>query len=549
MKHYNREEQLLALQSISEILNRSNETHEMLQAVLIKLLELTGLTTGWMFLAHEEPHYTFIASSGLPQALSWGEATPMCTGRCWCLDRLWDGRLSRAANIISCKRIENAEKYMWGDTENIEHHASVPLKAGDELMGVLNLAAPGKKYFSNEELTLLHTVAYQIGSAIKRTMFFHSERRRADRLMKWNEASRFISEGIETGLLPEQIVQGIGTSFGWPNTVLFLHDGQALYLSARYCSGNSISEGVRMSLSNINPVTTAFTGSTTVLQIHNVRPYQELEAVGIKPFQSALSVPLYRADSVFGILLVTDEQPRQFDQQDAEVLEALSAQLALSMEKAKLVIQRRELAKQEERHRLARDLHDSVSQTLFSLTLTARGAASLPEGNTELLKNTLLEMQNLSQHALKEMRSLIANLRPPGLEHGLATGLKKYGEKLGLNIATNVTGFHELPQTVEEALWRIGQESMNNVSKHGQVNEVKLTLHYKNESVRLEVSDQGKGFVPGRSASEEGQSAGMGLVSMRERAAMLGGFAHIISKPGAGTTIVIEIPFIRSEPI
>ncbi|MDF2669667.1 MAG: sensor signal transduction histidine kinase [Paenibacillus sp.] len=549
MQQYNRVEELLALQSISEILNRSNDTAEMLQTVLLKLMEVTGLTTGWIFIAHEEPHYTFIANHGLPEALSWGDGTPMCQGRCWCLDRLWDGRLSYASNIISCKRIENAQRNKWGDTEDIEHHASVPLRAGEELIGILNMAAPGKKHFSNEELTLLHTVANQIGSAIKRTLLFQSERKRADRMVRWNEASRFISEAIETGLHPEQIVLGVGASFGWPNTVLFLHDGQELYLRARYCEGTSVSEGIRMSLLDENPVSSAYIKANTVLLIHNKKLYKELEAVGVRPFQSALAAPLYRDDAVFGVLLVTGEQPRQFDQLDAEMLEALSAQLALSMDRAKLLLQRRELVKQEERQRLARDLHDSVTQTLFSLTLTARGAVSLTGDNSALLNNTLQDIHDLSQHALKEMRSLIAKLRPPGLEQGLATGLTRYGERLGLRIKSNVIGLVELPQTVEEALWRIGQEALNNVSKHGQVKEATLTLAYKKDSVRLEVSDQGIGFAPGGTVREAGVEphSGIGLASMRERSALLGGFTHILSHPQGGTVVAVDIPFIRSE--
>jgi signal transduction histidine kinase len=166
-----------------------------------------------------------------------------------------------------------------------------------------------------------------------------------------------------------------------------------------------------------------------------------------------------------------------------------------------------------------------------------------------LLNNTLQDIHDLSQHALKEMRSLIAKLRPPGLEQGLATGLTRYGERLGLRIKSNVIGLVELPQTVEEALWRIGQEALNNVSKHGQVKEATLTLAYKKDSVRLEVSDQGIGFAPGGTVREAGVEphSGIGLASMRERSALLGGFTHILSQPQGGTVVAVDIPFIRSE--
>lgn len=550
MQPTSREQELLALQSISETLNRSNETEEMLQAVLTQLLEVTGLPTGWIFLARQEPDFSFVSRVGLPPALSWGGDAPMCSGSCWCLERLWDGRLSRAVNILSCKRIENAEKYKWGDTQQISHHASIPLKAGDELIGVLNVAAPGKRHFDSEELALLQAVAYQIGSAVKRTMLFQAERRRATRMTRLSEVSGWIAETMETGVVSELIAERIGTAFEWAHTALFLREGNELYIRARYSAaeGRIASSRQKLRLLDAGPVSDAMSILNTVLMTHNKEKYEELEEVGVDLFQSAIAVPLYRSDIAYGVLLVTDERPGAFDELDVEVLEALGGQIALSIDKARLVLQRRELTRQEERHKLARDLHDSVSQTLFSLSVTARGAESLPDADQTLLREALQELQALSQHALQEMRSLIWQLRPPGLEQGLVTGLAQYGERLGLTVRTEVSGLGELPQLIEEALWRIGQEALNNASKHSGSPEAELTIAYGEDKVRLKVADRGAGFDRDGLHPNVSCKGGLGLNGMQERAALVGGFVHIASKPGQGTVVVAELPIADQFP-
>ena len=139
------------------------------------------------------------------------------------------------------------------------------------------------------------------------------------------------------------------------------------------------------------------------------------------------------------------------------------------IENLRLNEQRRELVRMEERNRLARDLHDSVSQKLFSLTFMTKGAEAVLKGQNEKVDRSLHDMRELAQGALKEMRTLIWQLRPAGLEKGLLPALKQYGESLGLKIREQVTGVRDLPRVVEEALWRIGQEALNNVSKHANV--------------------------------------------------------------------------------
>ncbi|MET3293014.1 UNVERIFIED_CONTAM: signal transduction histidine kinase [Brevibacillus sp. OAP136] len=139
---------------------------------------------------------------------------------------------------------------------------------------------------------------------------------------------------------------------------------------------------------------------------------------------------------------------------------------------------------------------------------------------------------------MKEMRALIWQLRPAGLEEGLLTALKLYGQKLGIVVRDQLDGFNELPRAIEETLLRIGQESLNNVAKHAKVTEVQVYLKVTKREVLLRVTDGGAGF-----SQQAGQKLNsLGLISMRERAEMLGGLFSIESKPGKGTVVQVLIP-------
>jgi signal transduction histidine kinase len=544
MSQERREDELIALRTIAETLNNTNDMHLMLNEVLRKLLEVTGLTTGWIFLVDEEPEYSCTVDMNLPPALTWGNKTPMCNDTCWCLDRYWDGRLKHAVNIIECKRIENAIEYQWGDTKNILHHATVPLKAGRERFGILNVAAPGKENFNDKELALLQSVAYQIGTAVKRTRLYHAQQKRAENYAKLGDVTHQLGSISEMDKLPSEVVKQVGSVFRWPSVSLFFREGKALSFRAVYTDGKVSKEWKTISFTEADIIGVALREQRTVIATPPSQPYSDLEGIGLPRYQSAIAVPLRLRDHTFGVIFISSEKKNYYDDNDVDVLQALAAHISLAMENARLYEQRRELARMEERNRLARDLHDSVCQTLFSLTLTARGTESLLEGQSEFVSQSLKEIQSLSQDALKEMRSLIFQLRPAGLEQGLITALRCYGEGLGITVKEKVEGARELPRAIEEALWRIGQEGLNNISKHAGTNQATVHLRVKENEISLDIADQGRGVSTGHSPNEQS----MGMLSMRERAEMLGGEFFIQSEKGKGTKIHVRIPLLtRSE--
>jgi signal transduction histidine kinase len=197
----------------------------------------------------------------------------------------------------------------------------------------------------------------------------------------------------------------------------------------------------------------------------------------------------------------------------------------------------------EERNRIARELHDSLTQSLYSLTLQAEaGRRTVGEGNVETTRDNFAQIGQVAQQALKEMRLLVYELRPLGLDQqGLISGLRQrldsVEKRAGVNANMLVEGEEDLPAPVEEALYRIAQEALNNALKHSGATAVTLKVVFQPGTVELEVSDNGRGFDP----TVAGRSGGLGLVGMRERAGHLHGSLTIDSEPAKGTTIRVLV--------
>ncbi|WP_226577338.1 GAF domain-containing sensor histidine kinase [Halobacillus litoralis] len=520
MSAYDRVEELTILKVIAETLNRCNDEEQMLQDVLEKLLKLTKLESGWIFLVHEKPDFTLIAEYGLPPALSWGNKQPMCQGGCHCLNRYWNGNLNEPVNIIECKRLNDAIQYDWGDTEGITHHATVPLGDGEEFFGLINVASPHKETFSKEELTLLQSIAFQIGTAVKRTRLYWEEQKRAESYERLNTFVRHIGKTQDIETLAKTIVHKGGEVFQWSWADLYVKEGNALRLKASF---NKEESAGSLSLDDDTDITKAFN--------------QQKQLVSSD--QKVIFTPVLSKGEPLGVMVMAAPENEAYHSVDLEMVDALSRNVSLVFESIRLQERRQEILLHEERKRLARDLHDSVNQTLFSLSLTARGAKEIIPKENQDLRELLDEMLQMSQNSMKEMRSLIWQLRPVGIDEGVVTAMKKYSEHLGLSVTFDMTEVPDWPKSIEETIWRISQEALNNVKKHTQSNEARIHLYETEEGVGMEVSDDGEGFDEQKNQKKKT----LGLTSMKERAELVGGSFTMKSEKKKGTTICVFLPF------
>jgi signal transduction histidine kinase len=260
---------------------------------------------------------------------------------------------------------------------------------------------------------------------------------------------------------------------------------------------------------------------------------------------SFLGVPIRSRGEVLGALYLTDKEDAPgFSEDDERLIEMLAAHAAIAMENARLYERGRELTFVEERNRLARDLHDAVVQKLFGVVLAAQSAATLFDRDRDAARGQVERLQELTQDAIQELRSLIFQLRPAAVaSDGLAAALTGHVQVLRRvhrqEIDIEVTGEPRLRPGIDDEVFRIAQEALQNALKHAAADRVEIRLAESAQRLLLSVRDDGVGFDPSASGH---RSRRLGLTSMEERATSLGGTLAIDSMPGAGTTISLEVP-------
>ncbi|CAL9575227.1 GAF domain-containing sensor histidine kinase [Streptomyces sp. enrichment culture] len=263
-----------------------------------------------------------------------------------------------------------------------------------------------------------------------------------------------------------------------------------------------------------------------------------------------LGLPIRDGDEVIGALFLANKNcPRPegtcgFTEDDEELLGILAQHAAIALTNARLYERSRELTIAEERSRLAHELHDAVSQKLFSLRLTAQAAARLVDRDPSRAKGELQQVAALAAEAADELRAAVVELRPAALdEDGLVATLRTQVQVLDRAHTARVTftahGVRALPAAQEEAVLRVAQEALHNALRHADADRVDVTLERRGAGAVLRVTDDGGGFDP-RLVRRAGRH--LGLVSMRDRAGGVGGSLDVTSEPGKGTTIEMEVP-------
>jgi signal transduction histidine kinase len=286
-------------------------------------------------------------------------------------------------------------------------------------------------------------------------------------------------------------------------------------------------------------------GSLRTEDIHAHPRFRGWWPAGHPDMRSFLGVPIVAPEGVIGAFYLTEkEDAAAFDAADQELIELLASHAAIAITNARLLERSRELSIVSERNRLALELHDVVSQKLFSVVLTAEAAGTLLDRDADGARELLERVQERAREALGELRSLILELRPPDLERdGLSEALRKHVEVLRGLHGTRVELAAEDAPEVDAArageVLRIAQEALQNALRHAAASTVTVRLAGAAGVVVLEVRDDGAGFDPG---DPELRSTHLGLTSMEERARRLGGRLEIRSDPGGGTVVRLEAP-------
>lgn len=386
--------QTAILRSIAEVLNRSYTLREALDGALHRIIDLIDVEAGWIFLLDPETgQFRLAADVNLPAALTIASKRRM-TGDCRCITMLREGQLTEAINLIQCLRLEQA----LPQSPESHRHASVPLIAQDQTVGILNLLLPHGRSFGEEELNMLESIGHELAITIQRARLF--------------------------------------------------------------------------------------------------------------------------------------EQVRDQEHTRRELLQRLL------------------VAQEEERRRIAQDLHDHAGQMMTALIIQLAHLVSRAESEDGAMAAPLRKLHDLAQQGLDELRKLVYELRPSILDDlGLGPAVRWYADTYvrpaGLQTDVRIADLGDrLSQEVETVAFRIIQEAVTNALRHAQAARLEIRVDRKGGSLLVMVRDDGVGFDP-----EDGnrERRTLGLHGMRERAQLVGGSLQILSVPGVGTTVLARLPLAEGE--
>ena len=290
----------------------------------------------------------------------------------------------------------------------------------------------------------------------------------------------------------------------------------------------------------------AQTGEPAIVEDAQLDERVTMSIIQAEKIRGLIQIPIRAAGEVFGIFSADYLQPHRFTEEEIRLLTAFAQRAGQAIERARLLEREQQIAVMQERNRLARDLHDSVTQSLYGVTLYSEVVAQLLKaGEPEKAGRNLQDLKALSLDALAEMRLLIYELRPSvfqeqGLVPAIQTRLDAVEGRVGLATKLLVEGDIALPAKIEEGLYRIAQEALNNVLKHAHAHTVTVTLSQLQDKVCLEVADDGVGFDPVQAC----EAGCVGLRGMKERAQELGAEFEIVSRAGSGAKVIVR----RSMP-
>jgi len=370
-----------------------------------------------------------------------------------------------------------------------------------------------------------------------------------ERRLAESEALHAVDQAMVQAIHPDQVLTVIAresirvTGGSSALVTLLAPDGTRQFVRA--ASGEGMEEHIGMEL----PIEGSLTGMVIQTGLPQFSRYpssdsrlnQELVRAG--QWADVIEAPIRTKEKVLGVLVLASPQPYRFDEQHMRLLTLLANQAGRLLENAELHAKAREVAVLEERNRLARELHDSVTQLLFGLTLNLESAGGVLEKKPQRAAELITRSQEMAGEALSEMRSLIFELRPAALqEKGLAMALSNhinlFRRRHNIDVSLILEGEERLSATLEFCLYRVAQEALNNVAKHAKAKHVSVRLEVQPTEAILEVTDDGTGFAAeGRTSSQS-----FGVIGMRERVAELNGELAISSTPGQGTTIRARVP-------
>lgn len=454
------------------------------------------------------------------------------------------GMVAFTGRAILVPDVSQDPYYVWMQGSLTRSELTVPITVKGKTIGVLDVQSKRVDDFKQTDLELIQAIANQTGVAIENARLFSQIERRAEQFRVLAEVSQHIISLTSADELVEKIARTVRETFGYLHVGIGLVEDDFVVSKAEVGEFQEPYRGIRVSMGNEAWGWVAQHGQALITNTDTPSDTKS----GIL---CHLCVPLKVKNQVIGVISAESNQVDAFDESDKTILQLVANQAGVAIDNVRLYEQSKHLAVLDERQRLARELHDSVTQSLYGISLYAQAATgNINADQIEQAGRYLEDIQNTAQESLADMRLLIYELKPPVLDkEGLIAALKhrlisvEDRARIKTSIETNLT--NRLPSNMEEGLYQIAREALNNIIKHAHAKSVSINIRRTPTDriqcnpalISMEISDDGVGFNP-RSARRAGC---LGLVNMQERAQSQGWQLEVSSSPGKGTRIKVEI--------
>ena len=391
------------------------------------------------------------------------------------------------------------------------------------------------------------------------------------RLAALNQIATTVSQSLELDQILTRAVGRVANVMQADITWIYLWDEKAseLVLAAHWGMPPELAVGIdRLKLGEGFNGRVAESGEPLVVENASKDPRLTREVISKLNICSLIIVPLSSKGKVNGTLCAAYYQCRTFQNEDAELLNAIGKQIGVAVENAHLYLRKQKAAEEEkrlqenlhyylrevtkaqeeERKRISRELHDETIQSLVVLSRRLDMMASSSKGMTEESRLQTDELREQVNETIQSIRRLSQALRPAALDRlgllpaieWLAADAAKYS---GTSTSVKVIGMERrLPEEVELVLFRVTQEALRNVWRHSQATKAEITVQFDEHRTCVTIADNGKGFKLSRSMNELARDGKLGLAGMQERAALLNGTVSVESEPGKGTRVIVDVP-------
>jgi signal transduction histidine kinase len=562
------------LQRVMALISSGLDLEPLLSKILdsaVTLIEATHGTIGLVVRRGDSPVIKTVAVYNMPDDEMGAEMKPGVG---------LAGRVLRDGRAIRLDRYGELEQPTL--PELAEHSViGAPIRWREEMIGFFGIGAESPHRFNEQDVETLELFAQYAAVAIHNAHLFEASRDALDQMRLLYETSQRIGLGSDVDEVITAYLEQVARRTHYVcNVCLYEFDAKgqrtAVVVRGRWNPDTGLQhleEHVPYSRDALDPLLDA--GQTvTIMDVHNdPRVSPELRQMQAESGRLALAmIPLMVRGRRIGLVVLSYPGVHEWIETDLRPYHATAAQLAIAidsrLQQGLLYERGRQLAVLQERERLARELHDSVTQLIFSTTLIAQSIAPAWKRDPSEGQRRVDRLLELSQSALREMRSLLFQLRPveevdpPTLtgpervrRYGLVEALRLLGADFtqdGVQVAVRT---YQYSAPASEAgnevmagqdIYRIVQEALNNAIKHARAHEILVMLDgSESDQLCLSISDDGVGFIPG--PGEETRAGGFGMKSMRERASTLGGGLRVVSAPGKGTTVEVTIPKSESS--